>query len=248
MIQVRYFGRLGNRLFQYCTGRILAEELGLKLVAPKIPGFPRTQDKVGGEFVGPRRGNPREHWKGFDLEITQVLQNRSPRFIRLDGACSQNFKRDYLPYQDRIREWLIPEPGTPVYPPGDLVVVHVRLKDYERRGYTMSEAYYKKILDELVFGILVVVTDNPKSEYLEMFKQWDALITSTSELLDFKYLRDCKRFVMSASTFSWWAAFLGRQEEVHFPIPRTGYWSPDEFPFIDLTVPGDPRYRYWGEP
>ncbi len=38
MIEVRYKGRLGNNLFQYCFGRILAESLGFTLKAEYIEG------------------------------------------------------------------------------------------------------------------------------------------------------------------------------------------------------------------
>jgi len=48
MIKVNYDGNLGNNLFQYCFGRILAEELGYQLVANSIPGFPRTFDEISG--------------------------------------------------------------------------------------------------------------------------------------------------------------------------------------------------------
>ena len=48
MIEVRYQGRLGNHLFQYCFGRILAEKMGYKLKADPIPGFPATSVPVEG--------------------------------------------------------------------------------------------------------------------------------------------------------------------------------------------------------
>ena len=251
MIQLRYFGGLGNRLFQYCTGRIIAEELNLTLVAPGIPGFPRTREKVKGDFVGPRLRNPRQKVKGFDLEISEILKDRTRRFIRLDGACSQNFRRDYIPYVAKMREWCVPQPMEVKYPSGDLVVAHVRLGDYESRGYTLSEGFYRTILgDGPGEGDrrLIVVTDRPQSQYLEMFKRWEAIIISTSELNDFSFLLGAKTLIMSASTFSWWAAFLGSQETVYFPIPKRGYWSRDEFEFIDLVLPKeDPRYIYVGD-
>lgn len=49
MIEVIYDGNLGNNLFQYCFGRILAETLGYKLVADPILGFPKTYDFVNGD-------------------------------------------------------------------------------------------------------------------------------------------------------------------------------------------------------
>jgi hypothetical protein len=48
MIEVRYKGQLGNNMFQYCLGRILAEELGFALQAGPISGFSNTEEKIGG--------------------------------------------------------------------------------------------------------------------------------------------------------------------------------------------------------
>jgi hypothetical protein len=48
MIEVRYKGRLGNNMFQYCLGRILAEGLGFALKADPIPAFPSTAQYVDG--------------------------------------------------------------------------------------------------------------------------------------------------------------------------------------------------------
>jgi len=48
VIEVRYKARLGNNLFQYCLGRILAEELAFELHAQAIPGFPNTAQRVNG--------------------------------------------------------------------------------------------------------------------------------------------------------------------------------------------------------
>ena len=51
MIKVQYGGRLGNNMFQYCFGRILAEKLGYELIASPIMGFDETNQKVNGKRV-----------------------------------------------------------------------------------------------------------------------------------------------------------------------------------------------------
>jgi hypothetical protein len=51
MIEVRYKARLGNRMFQYCLGRILAEQLDFRLVAEPLSGFPNTRQKIEGLLV-----------------------------------------------------------------------------------------------------------------------------------------------------------------------------------------------------
>jgi len=49
-VEVRFLGHLGNNLFQYALGRVLAEELGQALVcvaAGARPGFDRVEQASG---------------------------------------------------------------------------------------------------------------------------------------------------------------------------------------------------------
>ena len=48
MVRVDYIGTLGNKLWQYCVGRILAEKYGLKLQTKAIDGFENTKQEVNG--------------------------------------------------------------------------------------------------------------------------------------------------------------------------------------------------------
>jgi len=49
MVEVVYLGNLGNNLFQYCFGRILAEKFGYQLKSDPIAGFPHTKEIVQGK-------------------------------------------------------------------------------------------------------------------------------------------------------------------------------------------------------
>ena len=40
--------RLGNRLFMYAAGRLLARRLGARLQSEPLEGFPRTRDVING--------------------------------------------------------------------------------------------------------------------------------------------------------------------------------------------------------
>lgn len=53
MVLVQWHGRLGNQLFQYALGRIIAEDLDYQLNSPTLPGFIATQDKVKGSIIQP---------------------------------------------------------------------------------------------------------------------------------------------------------------------------------------------------
>ena len=244
MIQVRYFGGLGNRLFQYCTGRILAEELGFFLLCPGIVGFPGTLERVPGG--GYRL--PRVKLSGGIQNLKEVARDRTRRFIELAGACCMHYERDYRPYAERMRKWCRPKQrlGTP---PEGTLYVHVRLGDMADKGYQISEGFYEELLEKIEFDQLVVVTDEPGNAALRVFDRWKPVVSSggrDSMLYDFHMLCSARRLVISGSTFSWWAAFLGQASLVYFPLPQVGYWS-DEFPEVDLRVQDD-RYIYVKEP
>ena len=69
MVEVKYIGRLGNNLFQYCLGRIIAEGLGYKLKVDPIPGFPNTNKPVEG--------------LDYSSYASQILTNTSSKFKTL---------------------------------------------------------------------------------------------------------------------------------------------------------------------
>src|ERR1035438_1108189 len=101
MVEVIYDGGLGNYLFQYCFGRILAEKLGYKLVASPIPGIRGTYDVVDGHNYG--------------TETILTLRGQKPDLSFLNNAESKNhllltgyFQRYeyYEQHGQRIRNWL----------------------------------------------------------------------------------------------------------------------------------------------
>lgn len=125
VIEVRYRGRFGNHLFQYCFGRILAEELGFALRAEPISGFPGTAAEVSGAV----HEGPVVVLDGHVVDLPAILRDRSPRRIVLDGYF-QRYEY-YRPYREPIRaEWLRAADGpSPDIDAGDLAL-HVRLGDY----------------------------------------------------------------------------------------------------------------------
>jgi hypothetical protein len=123
MVDVRYRERLGNNLFQYCMGRILAEGLGFALQAEPIAGFPNTQQCV----EGARYEMPEQVLSGHCIDLRGILADRSPRRIVLNGWFQRS--EYYRLHRERIREWLAFDAS--VMPDSSpQVLVHVRRTDY----------------------------------------------------------------------------------------------------------------------
>ncbi len=234
MIEVRYRDRLGNNLFQYCFGRILAEELGYQLVAKPIPHFPGTYAVVAGQaFESPV-------WNCPDgVRLDEILADRTPRRIVVNGYMQQY--RDYRPYRDKIRQWV--EIGrSQVRPEPDALVLHIRLGDYRQIGWVLSPEYYHAIIARESFSRLYIVTDEPDSPLLESFVKYTPTLVTGSPIESLRFIRSSRRIVLSQSTYGWWGAFLSEADRIYFPLPRRSVWTPERT-VIDLRV-DESRYIY----
>ena len=221
MIEVRYRDRLGNNLFQYCLGRILAEDFGYALRAEPIPGFPNTHEKV----EGIRFDSPEQTLTGQRIDFEGILTNRPPRRIVLDGWF-QRYEY-YLPHRAKIREWLAFDPAVRLMEPSPDIVIHVRRTDYVPRGWALPFSFYRNALEELRErgGEVWIVTDDERDPFFQNFAPWRPKYRSGTPLEQMAFMSSARNLVLSQSTFSWWPAFLGNAEVVVCPIPSVGCWS-----------------------
>lgn len=266
MIKVNYKGRLGNQLFQYSLGRLLAERTGRKLECPPLPGFPATYDKVEG-YVKPLTCRfERQH---IDLAIAETTSVG----IILDGFFQRYdyYKND----KDKIRGWLNRD-WEPADAGPDDVVVHVRRtqnkidavwpyvisngqvtvegetfpltdrsKEVIKEGTIMAGReilpfeWYESVLAGMVFDRLFICTDMPQDPFFRLFTKYDAIIKSSDVMGDFNLMRSAGKLLVSLSTISWWAGFLSNGK-VYLPKPTYSCWTGKTG--VDLMVWDDPRY------
>ena len=223
MIEVLYKSRLGNNLFQYCLGRVLAEELGFALQAGPLDGFPGTSERIAGD----RYETPREVLSEYRVDFERLLGDRTPRRIVLDGWF-QRYEY-YRPFRSRIRHWLRFDPSIQTPGSGDGLVLHVRRMDYVTVGWALPFSYYEEAIERAGAGRagVWIVTDAPSDPFLRRFKKFRPKFFSGSTMEDLAFLTQARRVVLSQSTFSWWAAFLGDPVEVYAPVPKAGIWAAD---------------------
>jgi hypothetical protein len=158
VVQVRYIQQLGNRLFQYCLGRIIAEWLGYALDAAPLDGFPGTALPVRGRAYE----RPLFRYQGHHIPFESILLDPRPRRIVLEGWF-QNI-RYYRAYASRIRDWLAPRPEDVSRQVGeddhrDDVLLHVRLGDL--RPAPLDLEYYRRVLGSMSFRHAYVATSEP---------------------------------------------------------------------------------------
>ena len=254
MVEVRYDGNLGNHLFQYCFGRILAERLGYKLQAAPIPGFPGTQQQVGGADYSGRE--------------PLVLRGQKPDLSPLEVpgvarhvVCSGYFQRYeyYRPHAARIKSWLAVRDEIPdQVSPNDIVLSIRRGRDYIPR-FGLPLSFYEQALSTVPHERVYICTNEPGDPFVRhLARRHGATIRAgtfqggkvppdywSGALDQLLFIKKFRNIVVSNSSFSWWAAYLSSAERIVFPIPASGLWARNDAVSGDIALEVDePRYVY----
>jgi hypothetical protein len=224
--------RLGNRLYMYAAGRLLARKIGITLRSEPLDGFPRTQDvilgrRMEGIFDKLNGADPIPDWPRIGHLIGKNLE------IEHGFVNSRYFVND----RDLIRSWFWIEPDMEVDP--DAVLVNVRLREFEELGLALDPRYYTTILNRMGFKKLYVMTDDLDNPYIRLFDEYKPAYVYGNAVDHFRKALAFKRIVMSNSTFCWWFTFVSRATEIYFPMingGRCGSWCLGGLPDIDLRL------------
>lgn len=251
-VHVASIGRLGNNLFQYCLGRILAEGLGFDLQVRPLAGF----DHATGWGAPPAEPPARTTLlRAHDVDLAGILADPTPRLLLLRGYFQRYAY--YRPYKRLIRESWLACDAVPRAAPDDLTI-HVRAGDIWQRGrpsrrahpdyHALPFSFYDAILRSRRWGKVTVVTEDRFDPMVcKLVAHCGAEVQAGSVLEDFKVLRASANLVMSVSSYAWWAAWLSDAARIYFPLVgifdprrmqlRRSHWRPD------LWVDDEPRYQ-----
>jgi hypothetical protein len=138
------------------------------------------------------------------------------------------------------------------------VVVHIRLGDYRKANWIIDPAPQLAILREIrrtePATRIILVCAPPKTgaerNYLGLFEEFHPLIQSGTEVEDFAALRSANRILVSNSTFSWAAAWLGSATQRWIPEPAINelgaisdtdniYKAAHGYPLETLDIPSE---------
>ena len=226
MIEVEYLGRLGNNLFQYCFGRIAALQLHWALKVSPLAGFPRTRELISGNSYD----SPIDEVTDDNCDRSALMDGR-PRRIRLKGFFQRH--EFYRPYRAEICDWLTLESPAPAKAPDDAIVVNVRRTDYIDQRWALPYSYYRDAIRQSGASHVIIVTDDPLDPFFWMFREFSPQFMCADGLSALAFLVSARRLVMSQSSFSWWASFLGNMDEVFAPLPAFGIWTWDHVNLIE---------------
>ncbi len=179
----------------------------------------------------------------IDWQLVSTAKEKSMPVV-ITGYCQ--FAPDYEPNLQCIRNWIVPTGRVLAENVRDSLVINWRLGDYCLPG-----RYWKNLEPEIVRSIInrvkprrvLIVTDDPNSSFIEKLNFTGELEIVHGELQDdFCTVMAAHRVLISSSSFSWWAAFLGEAQDIYFP--RLYNWAPWSVYFPGETPPGE---RLWCE-
>lgn len=99
--------------------------------------------------------------------------------------------------------------------PEDAICIHVRRGDYvnSRHHFCLKAEYYFKAMDLIKGSYYVFSDDIPYCK--ELFKDKNVNFVEGKDVFeDFYLMRQCKKFIIANSSFSWWAAWLSGGETI----------------------------------
>lgn len=270
-VHVALRGRLGNNLFQYALGRLVAERHGLALDCRPVE-LPADHPAHASPLGGPAAlADLREHfpeaplrlpgreieqpieafeigttagWTGQTVPLSRLLSDERPCQFRFHGYF-QRF--EYLAAQlDDVRQWFTPEPPPGVVDVGaDDVAIHIRRGlDYGLFGWVLPFEYYDDALSTFDrAGQVHICGIGIDDETREHFSRFAPRYHVGTPLEEFQFIQQFNRIVLSNDTTAWWAAFLSDAKAIVAPRAATGTgYAFTGFRDVDLHM-REPRYR-----
>lgn len=235
MVDVSLFGALGNNLFQYCFGRILAEGLGFRLQCKCHEKFEGTKEFIDGKAFE----SPVQVLEGHQHNLQKILNDKTNRRIRVNGYF-QRYEY-YKPYENKIKKWLEITEKPLIEVGKDDIVLTVRRT---WNGYPLSEClpfkFYENILKQTKYDKVIICTDTFSDPFFDNFKKYNPINADFTPFEQFNIARTANKLVMSISTFSWWAAFLSNANEIY--IPKFGGFDPKIRQDISLLITDNEKY------
>lgn len=190
-------------------------------------------------------GDPLHEKKAHGLLMDYRSLNYLPIPDKKEWACLRGWFQDrrfFLPHEEEIRE--IFSPLTGVTEPGR-VGIHLRLGDYlgsrfSKDYYTLSKRDILRSLEHMRVGekdVITVFTDTPDLAHAFLPTGFAyAMDDAPDPFTLLRRMSSCEKLVASASTLSWWAAYLGRIPHVVAFTPWTKFHPQKEFPLPEWTV------------
>ncbi len=239
-VSIRLMGGLGNQLFQMATAYAHADRHGARLSvdATCTPSRPFHAELLGGWLPSLATADEPDVlvWRERAATVMDVIPE-PPRTQRLDGYFQSGryflspFHRETI--ARRTRSLSIEHSVTHAYKDllrlrDRVIVLHARRGDYLQNAAfhgPLPMSYYEDAVRHFAVTdpIYLLVSDDPTF--------WDNApfgghVVKDTDVRTFVLMTQFRRFVISNSTFAWWAAWMSTQREPTEVIAPAQWFGP----------------------
>ena len=222
MIIAKLIGGLGNTMFQYAIARIIADQKQCNLLVEGIdtltkffPNAVNITDRISlcGNVLEVGYKSKEKHIQ--NVNMLEVFHHNGP--INIEGFF-QKYEL-YEKHKTAIKTWFSYDESQFKKPTKNDLIIHHRLGDYTSLNWQLSPKDFLKIIEDnnIQYEKCYVVTDDPSNKILNLYGI-DVTIVKQTELEDLTFMKYANQLIMSHSSFSWWAAFLGNQNKIYTPM------------------------------
>ena len=250
MVDVELIGGLGNNMFQYALGRIIADAKGYNLNVTKINQLDQFFKNVK-NITDKKSLNEPVLQIGYDTKVGPQTYIEK-EVVDFEGAIKVRgfFQRQefYNAHRDQLLKWFKTSVKLKKVPGKNDLVLHVRLGDYMGLGWQLDTGIFIDILKREEYDKYFIVTDDPDNPIIgNILETVDGgEVISVDKISDFEFLRRSKLLVLSHSSFSWWSSFLSDAKKVIVPYDgNKGLWKATPVQNdIDLIKDSSKYFRY----
>lgn len=238
---------LGNHMFQYAIARLVAHKNGFNFHIPDGKYISKCFPKID---LGLSDGNTI-----YQLIEDTMVQSYNPEIFTVPDFTflSGYFQTEkyYDGYEDIVKSWFEVEMDTTTekilnkYDVDNYCYIHIRGGDnkFGNNNWLIPKEYYidamikiKELKNDISF---VIVTDDPdlSKQYfpeIDVIEYDNSSDDITKLISDFKSLYYSKYSIISASTLSWWAAWLSDKiitvapnNWLNYNKPGSGFYPSD---------------------
>lgn len=241
MIIIRLNGRLGNQMFQYVICRLVSEKLNTSFHIEQGWLNDERPDWVGYNLfdldMGVNECIIKHKWQEPSMGYNENVFNVDD-YTEIIGYFQSD--KYYKGNEFKVKEWFeIKYESDYVnnilnqYPVDEFCYIHFRGGDYKNNRAMLPLKYYNDAKNEMCMKCVIVTDD------ITFAKQYfinDIIISSTLED-DFSILTNSKYMILSASSFSWWSAWLKDKKKV---IGPKGWYN---YNFNKKFLPEDIKFK-----
>lgn len=216
-------GRIGNQLWQIAAVIGYARKYSQDYV---LPIWPYTQHfKYGFNQSSILKPFAPLHEKGFHFTPIPKYKNVDLYGYFQSIKYWDNIQRDiralFSP-NDAIQTLLDKTPMEP-----NTCAIHVRRTDYlQLNDYhpSLPMDYYQRAMKSMKSDRYIIFSDDIEWCKTEPTFSGATFVNSGNDLLDFFMMRQCDRFIIANSSYSWWSSFLSTGLNKRIIAPKKEQW------------------------